>query len=139
MKTAAILVARLIFAFVFAMAASFKFAFIGMDATAAEIAGAGFPIPHLLAWIAAFFEVALAIAFLTGIVFREAAIVAIAYVLFLGFSFHGPDRWKANPMEFGFFVDHFTFIAGLLFAAVHGPGRVLVLGRAVNLPIRSKA
>jgi putative oxidoreductase len=139
MKTAAILVARLIFAFVFAMAASFKFAFIGMDATAAEIAGAGFPIPHLLAWIAAFFEVALAIAFLTGIVFREAAIVAIAYVLFLGFSFHGPDRWNANPMEFGFFVDHFTFIAGLLFAAVHGPGRVLVLGRAVNLPIRSKA
>jgi putative oxidoreductase len=139
MKTAAILVARLIFAFVFAMAASFKFAFIGMDATAAEIAGAGFPIPHLLAWIAAFFEVALAIAFLTGIVFREAAVVAIAYVLFLGFSFHGPDRWKANPMEFGFFVDHFTFIAGLLFAAVHGPGRVLVLGRAVNLPIRSKA
>jgi putative oxidoreductase len=139
MKTAAILVARLIFAFVFAMASSFKFAFIGMDATAAEIAGAGFPIPHLLAWIAAFFEVALAIAFLTGIVFREAAIVAIAYVLFLGFSFHGPDRWKANPMEFGFFVDHFTFIAGLLFAAVHGPGRVLVLGRAVNLPIRSKA
>jgi putative oxidoreductase len=139
MKTAAILVARLIFAFVFAMAASFKFAFIGMDATAAEIAGAGFPIPHLLAWVAAFFEVALAIAFLTGLLFREAAVVAIAYVLFLGFSFHGPDRWKANPMEFGFFVDHFTFIAGLLFAAVHGPGRVLVLGRAVTSPIRSKA
>jgi hypothetical protein len=30
-------------------------------------------------------------------------------------------------MEFGFFVDHFTFIAGLLFAAVHGPGDKLVL------------
>jgi predicted 3-demethylubiquinone-9 3-methyltransferase (glyoxalase superfamily) len=26
-------------------------------------------------------------------------------VLFLGFSFHGPDRWSNNPMEFGFFVD----------------------------------
>ena len=139
MKTAAILVARLIFAFVFAMAASFKFAFIGMDATAAEIAGAGFPVPHMLAWVAAFFEVALAIAFLTGIVFREAAVVAIAYVLFLALSYHGPDRWKANPMEFGFFIDHFTFIAGLLLAAVHGPGRVLVLGRGVNSPIRSKA
>lgn len=127
MKTAAILVARLIFAFVFGMAAAFKFAFVGIDATAAEIAGAGFPFPLLLAWVAAFFEVALAIAFLTGLYFREAAMVSIAYVLFLGFSFHGPDRWKANPMEFGFFIDHFTFVAGLLFAAVHGPGRSVVL------------
>ena len=127
MKTAAILVARLIFAFVFGMAAAFKFAFVGIDATAAEIAGAGFPFPLLLAWVAAFFEVALAIAFLTGLYFREAAMVSIAYVPFLGFSFHGPDRWKANPMEFGFFIDHFTFVAGLLFAAVHGPGRSLVL------------
>jgi uncharacterized membrane protein YphA (DoxX/SURF4 family) len=100
-----------------------------MDATAAEIAGAGFPFPLLLAWVAAFFEVALAVAFLTGLFFTEAAIVAIAYVLFLGFSFHGPDRWSANPMEFGFFIDHFTFVAGLLFAAVHGPGKALVLRR----------
>ena len=129
LKTAAILIARLIFAFVFGMAAAFKFAFVGMDATAAEIAGAGFPFPLLLAWVAAFFEVALAIAFLTGLFFTDAAIVAIAYVLFLGFSFHGPDRWSANPMEFGFFIEHFTFVAGLLFAAVHGPGKALVLRR----------
>jgi uncharacterized membrane protein YphA (DoxX/SURF4 family) len=128
-KTTAILIARLIFAFVFGMAAAFKFAFIGIDATATEIAGAGFPIPHLLAWVAAFFEVGLALAFLTGAYFVEAAIVSIAYVLFLAFSFHGPDRWSSNPMEFGFFVDHFTFVAGLLFAAVHGPGNVLVLRR----------
>src|SRR3954454_20121446 len=98
-----------------------------MVATAAHIAGAGFPSPLLLAWIAAFFEVALAIAFLTGLFFTEAAIVSIAYVLFLGFSFHGPDRWSNNPMEFGFFINHFTFVAGLLFAAVHGPGTALVL------------
>ena len=125
MKTAAILIARLIFAFVFAMAASFKFVFIGIDATAAQIAGAGFPIPHILAWVAAFFEMALALGFLTGLYFSEVAVVAIAYVLFLAFSFHGPERCKANPMEFGFFVDHFTFVAGLLFAAVHGPGQTL--------------
>jgi len=129
-KTAAILIARLIFAGVFAMAAAFKFAFVGLDATAAEIAGAGFPYPLLLAWVAAFFEIALALAFLTGVCFTEAAIVAIAYVLFLAFSFHGPEKFAANPMEFGFFVDHFTFVAGLLFAAVHGPGNALVLRTA---------
>lgn len=127
MKTAAILVARLIFAFASAQGAAFKFVFLGMDATAAEIAGAGFPLPHLLTWVAAFFESALAIAFLTGLYFSEVALVAIAYVLFLAFSFHGPDHWAGNPMEYGFFTDHFIFIAGLLFAAVHGPGTKLVL------------
>jgi len=131
-KTIAIIVARLIFAGVFAMAAAFKFALIGIDATAGQIAAAGFPFPHLLAWVAAFFEVGLALAFLTGLFFSEAAIVAAAYVLFLAFSFHGPEKFAKNPMEFGFFVDHFTFIAGLLFAAVHGPGTTLVVRRNRN-------
>jgi putative oxidoreductase len=130
MKTAAVLIARLIFALAFAQAAAFKFVFLGMDTTTGEIAGAGFPLPHLLAWVAAFFEVALALAFLTGLFFQEAAVVSIAYVLFLAFSFHGPEHWSSNPMEYGFFTDHFIFIAGLLLAAVHGPGEALVLRRA---------
>jgi uncharacterized membrane protein YphA (DoxX/SURF4 family) len=100
---------------------------MGMNATANEIAGAGFPFPTILAWVAAVFEVALAIGFLSGLYFTEVAIVAIAYVLFLAFSFHGPSHWAGNPMEYGFFVDHFVFVAGLLFAAVHGPGNRLVL------------
>ena len=127
-KTIAILVARLIFAWVFAQAAAFKFLLVGMDATAGEIAAAGFANARLLAWIAALFEIALAVAFLTGLFFSDAAIMAAAYVLFLGFAFHGPDRWGGNMMEFGFFVDHYVFIAGLLFAAVQGPGDRLVLG-----------
>jgi putative oxidoreductase len=125
MRTAAILIARLIFAGVFAMAASFKF--MAISATATEIASAGFPIPLLLAWAAALFEVLLVLGFLTGAFFSETCIAAIVYVLFLAFSFHGPNRWGANMMEFGFFVDHFTFAAGLLFAAVHGPGDTMVL------------
>jgi len=127
-KTIAILVARLIFAWVFAQAAAFKFLLVGMDATAGEIAAAGFANARLLAWIAALFEIALAVAFLTGLFFSDAAIMAAAYVLLLGFAFHGPDRWGGNMMEFGFFVDHFVFITGLLFAAVQGPGDRLVLG-----------
>jgi putative oxidoreductase len=126
-KTAAIIVARLIFAGVFAMAAAIKF--MGMPSTAAYIAAAGFPYALPLAWIAAFFEVALAVGFLTGLFFSETAILAAIYVLFLGFTFHGPAHWSHNQDEFGFFVDHFVFVAGLLFAAVHGPGRVLVLRR----------
>ncbi|MCG6857883.1 MAG: DoxX family protein [Salaquimonas sp.] len=129
-KTIAILIARLIFGGVFLMAAGFKFA--DMAATAQYIAAIGFPFPLFFAWVAAFFEVGLVLAFFTGAFFREAAALAVVYVLFLGLAFHGPSHWEGNQMEFGFFVDHFTFIAGLLFAAVHGPGEKLALGWRVN-------
>jgi putative oxidoreductase len=125
--TVAILAGRLIFASLFIMAVSFKLADI--DGTAGYIASAGFPLPKLLAWLAALLELALIAGFLTGAYFSEAALLAAAYVLFLAFSFHGPSHWAANQDEFGFFVDHFTFIAGLLFAAAHGPGRVLAMNR----------
>lgn len=122
-QTAGILIARLIFTVVFAMAVSFKF--MDMGATAGYIAAAGFPFPLFLAWCAAILEVLLVIAFLTGALFVPAALVAAVYVIFLAFSFHGPARWTGSQAEFGFFIDHFTFVAGLLFAAVHGPGNVL--------------
>jgi putative oxidoreductase len=124
-RTAAILVARLIFAGAFAIAVSFKFA--GMADTANHIASVGLPFPLLLAWLAAIFEVALVLAFLTGAFFSEAAFLAGAYVVLLAFLFYGPGSWGANPMQFGLFVNHFTFLAGLLFAAVHGPGERLAL------------
>jgi putative oxidoreductase len=128
-KTAAILLARLIFAGFFLMAALLKFR--GMDGTTHYIAAAGFPFPLLLAWVAASFEVALALAFLTGAFFSEAAVLAAIYVVFLAFTFHGPAHWKGNQAEFGFFIDHFTLMAGLLFAAVHGPGERLAIRRSL--------
>ncbi len=124
-KTIAILVARLIFGAVFVMATSFKF--LDMQSTASFISAAGFPFPLFLAWIAAFFELALALALLTGAFFSQASLLAGIYVVFLAFAFHGPGRWSASQAEFGFFIDHFTFLAGLLFAAVHGPGDALVV------------
>jgi putative oxidoreductase len=125
--TPAILAGRLIFALVFIMAVSFKL--MDIDATAGYIASAGFPFAKLLAWLAALLELALVAGFLTGAYFSEAALLAAAYVLFLGFAFHGPSHWAGNQTEFGFFIDHFTFMAGLFFAAAHGPGRVLAIQR----------
>ena len=129
-KTAAILIARLIFGGAFLMATSFKFT--DMDATAGYIASIDFPAPLYFAWVAAFFELGLALAFFTGAFFSEAVAASVVYVLFLALAFHGPARWEENPMEFGFFVDHFTFIAGLLFAAVYGPGAGLALGWRID-------
>ncbi len=125
-RSAATLVGRLIFAAVFLMAVTFKFA--GMQATADFIAAAGFPFPLLLAWLAAIFEAVLVLSFLSGAFFSETALLAAIYVIFLGFTFHGPSHWTnadgtQNQNEFGFFVDHFSFFAGMLFAAAYGPGK----------------
>ena len=128
-QAAAILIGRLIFAAVFLMAAFFKFTDI--NATASYIASAGFPLSLPLAWLAAVFESALVICFLTGAFFTEASLLAAAYVIFLAFAFHGPSRWTGNQAEFGSFIDHFTFMAGLLFAAVHGAGRMLAMDRSL--------
>ncbi|ANL73783.1 DoxX family protein [Rhizobium phaseoli] len=118
-RAIAIIVARIIFSFIFFMAAGFKFADIG--ATAAYITAAGFPMATFLSLVAALFEIALALAFISGAFFTEASLLAGIYVTFLAFAFHGPSHWQQNQAEFGFFVDHFSFLAGLLFAAVHGP------------------
>jgi len=132
LKTYAVLIGRLIFAGMFGMALAFKVS--GINATASYIAAAGLPFPLVLAVLAAVFEFGLVIAFLTGAFFTEAALAAVAYVLFLGFMFHGPSHWSANQDEFGFFMDHFTFAAGLLFAAAHGPGEKFALRRFSFMP-----
>ena len=87
---AAVLVARLIFAALFIMAVSFKL--MDINATAAQIAAAGFPASQILAWLAVVFELALIASFVTGLYFSPAALLAAAYVVFLGVAFHGPDR-----------------------------------------------
>jgi len=124
-QTTAILVARLIFAAMFAMGVAFKLMDMGM--TAGYIAAAGFPFPLFLAWCAAILETLLVIAFLTGAFMTPLALIGAVYVVFLGFAFHGPSHWAGNQSEFGAFMSHFPFGAGLLFAAVHGPGSVLAL------------
>ena len=123
--TAAMLAGRLIFALVFIMAVSFKL--MDHGGTSGYIASAGLPLPDLLAWLATLFELALIACLLTGAYFSEASLLAAVYVLFLAFSFHGPSHWAASQAEFGFFVDHFTFVAGLLFAASRGPGPILAV------------
>jgi putative oxidoreductase len=114
-------VGRWIFVAAFAMALFFKLT--GIDETARFIGSEGFPVPMLLAWMAAAFEALLVFCLATRYYFRQAAVAAGIYVIFLAFAFHGPAHWSGNQVEFGFFVDHFTFLAGLLYAAAHDPGK----------------
>src|SRR3977135_2937370 len=93
-RTAAVPVGLLMLPGLFIMAASFKL--MDIDGTAAYIASAGFPLPKLLAWLAALFELALVVGFLTGAYFSEAALLAAAYVIFLALPFPGPSHWAAS-------------------------------------------
>ena len=128
-KTAALLIARFTMAALFAMGLAGKVFMSGMMADA--IAKAGFPFPMLLNWLAALFELGLVLAFLTGAFFREANILGAIYVVFLAFAFHFVSHWTdAEGLNFGAFVSHFPMAAGMLFAAVNGPGQVLTLKRS---------
>lgn len=127
---AAVLVARLVLALVFLMAFAFKIMDINM--TAGFIASAGFPFSTLLAVLAALFELAIVLSLLTGAYFSEMMLLGAVYVLFLAFAFHGPSHWTDDKgLEFGAFVSHFPFAAGMLFAAAHGPGGLLAISRTV--------
>lgn len=127
----AILVGRLIFLVFFAMAFSFKV--LDISGTAGYVASAGFPNPTLLAWLAVIFEVLLVLGFLTGAYFAETCLLAALYVTFLGLAFHGPSYWadELGRHEFRAFLLHVTLVAGLLFAAAHGPGRLLAWRKTI--------
>jgi putative oxidoreductase len=127
---AAVLLARLILALVFLMAFAFKI--MDINATAGFIASAGFPLATLLAVLAALFELAIVLSLITGAYFSEMMLLGAAYVVFLAFAFHGPSHWTDDKgLEIGGFISHFPFAAGMLFAAAHGPGRLLALKRNI--------
>jgi putative oxidoreductase len=125
----ALVVARLLMGGMFLMAAYMKvFSMGGINGTAGYIAGVGIPFPLVGAWLATVFELGIGIAFITGACFKEAALLTIVYVIFLTVMFHGPSTWTDQAgVGFGFFVDHLTLMAGLLFMVAHGPGETLVV------------
>lgn len=123
---AAVLIARLILVLVFGMAFGSKL--MMFDMIGKTIAAAGFPFPSLLAGLAAAFEFALVLALITGAWFSEMMLLGAVYVVFLALAFHGPSHWTdPKQLEFGAFISHFPFAAGLLFAAANGPGKLLTV------------
>ncbi len=124
-RTHGLLIARLIMGGVFLMAAYMKWS--NVAGMAEYVASAGFPYPVVLVWIAAFFELILGLCIITGVFFRGAALFLLIYALFLAFVFHGPSQWATDQNHFGFFVDHFVMVAGLLFMLGNGPGKTWTL------------
>jgi uncharacterized membrane protein YphA (DoxX/SURF4 family) len=91
----------------------------GIDGTASMIEGAGLPMPLVLAWAAALFEVVAGAALIVGKYFKEAAISLAVFTLIVTIIFHSPMDWAKNSMPF---LKNMAIMGGLFFMGAHGVG-----------------
>ncbi|MFM2381679.1 MAG: hypothetical protein RLZZ76_446 [Candidatus Parcubacteria bacterium] len=91
----------------------------GIEGTAGMIGGAGLPMPIVLAWFAALFEVVAGAAIILGKYFKEAAISLAVFTFIITLIFHSPMDWAANSMAF---LKNMAIVGGLLFMGAHGTG-----------------
>jgi putative oxidoreductase len=91
----------------------------GIDGVTGMIAGAGLPMPVVLAWFAAIFEVVVGAAIILGKYFKEATISLAVFIFVISMIFHSPMDWAANSMAF---LKNMAIMGGLFFMAAHGPG-----------------
>ena len=119
--THALLFARVLMGGFFLLAGISKAS--GIDGTVGMIAGAGLPMPLVLAWLAAILEIAAGAAIILGKYFKEASISLALFVFVISFIFHSPNSWAENMMQQLMFMKNMAIVAGLLFMAAHGAGK----------------
>lgn len=119
-NTHALLVARILMGGFFLLAGIMKLQ--GIDAVAGYIGSVGLPIPMILAWASALFEVGVGIAIITGKYFKEATLLLAVFVVVVSFIFHNPSGWGEDMMQQMMFMKNMAIVAGLLFMASHGAG-----------------
>ncbi len=118
-NTHALLAARVLMGGFFLLAGIMKLQ--GIDGVAGYISSVGLPIPLVLAWASALFEVGAGIAIITGKYFKEATLLLAAFVIVVSFLFHSPSTW-GDAMQQMMFMKNMAIVAGLLFMAAHGAG-----------------
>jgi putative oxidoreductase len=118
----ALLLARIVFGGYFVYSGITKVTG-GIDATAGYIASMGLPAAALLAWVAVLIEVVCGALLITGVYFKEAALVLAAFIIIISFIFHGPNTWSPENMQQVMFFKNMCMSAGLLFMAAHGAGK----------------
>lgn len=120
-NTNALLFARVLMGGFFLLAGITKVS--GIEGTAEMIAGAGLPMPVILAYLAAILEIAAGAAIILGKYFKEAALSLALFTFVISFIFHGPNSWAENMMQQLMFMKNMAIVAGLLFMAAHGAGK----------------
>jgi putative oxidoreductase len=114
-ERAALIIARVLLAIQFTVAAWFKI--VGFSAEAAMTAAVGVPFATAAVALALVLEVVGVLALLTGIKLRPVAFLMALYVALLAVLFY--HDWS-NQMNFGFFMSHLGLVAALLYVSVFG-------------------
>lgn len=123
-SSANLLIARVLLSIIFILAGLQKLG--GIEGTAGYIASVGLPMPTLLAWAAAIFEVVAGVAILVGFFTRYVAWALAAFCVFTAFVFHfEPD----NQRQMISLMKNLAIAGGFVALAIAGAGSVSVDAR----------
>src|SRR6188508_675441 len=109
------LVARVLLAIQFAVAAYFKLTMFSMQV--GQTAAVGVPLPQVAVALGLVLELVGIVALLTGWQLRRISVLLGAYVALLAVLFY---RDWSDPMKFGFFISHLGLVAAFLYVSVYG-------------------
>ena len=120
----ALLVARILLALIFVLAGLNKFGNIA--GTAGYISSVGLPMPTILAWLTAIFEVVAGLMIAAGFMTRLASYALAAFCIVSAVIFHNN---LGDQTQFIMFVKNLAIAGGFLALSVAGPGGLSVEGR----------
>lgn len=97
---------------------------IGMfDGVAGMIAGAGLPIPEVLAALTIALEIGGGLMIISGWNVACATGMLIVFTILATALFHGPNTWSdTDPTQQGMFMKNLAIIAGLIYMFAFGAG-----------------
>jgi putative oxidoreductase len=100
--------------------------------TAGQLASWGYPVPNILAIVAAIAELAGGISILLGALTPLGCIALILFLLPATYSFHLPGLLKGDPTESINVLKNLGLVGGLFALLFSGPGRFSVDGRIIS-------
>ncbi len=90
--------------------------------TVGYIAGAGLPMPELLAILTIIVEIGGGLMIILGYRIGTAAIALIGFTLLASWFFHNPKTWEGNVSQQIMFMKNLAICGGLLYMLAYGPG-----------------
>ncbi len=101
-------------------------------ATAQQLEGLGYPVPNVLAIVAAIAQLAGGLSILLGALTPLGCISLILFLLPTTYSFHLPGLLKGDQMQTIEALKNLGLVGGLLALLFTGPGRFSVDGRVMG-------
>lgn len=100
-----------------------------LDETAGALAGMGYPVPKVMAIVAAIAQIGGAVSLLLGMLTPLGCIALILFLLPTTYSFHLPHALHGDGGEIIHTLKNLGLVGGLIAMLFSGPGRISVDAR----------